>query len=216
MIEETCEIEEDRGNPNPDHLFDQDPEERNPRFSIKRDERHMREENFGYLDDGTQFGEEYREWRIRGLSHFEARNKAVDWYRRHGSREVLNSGGEDGTLSDEEYLGADTRISPDEEVGFNLLVRKALTQIKDVKVKKYIVILCRANRLDEIFDEETWELANSITENYPVDQHGNPSSRKQDIARAVGYKVNAAGGSMLFYLEEKVRISLRSLFGDMK
>lgn len=161
-----------------------------------------------------QFWEEYRRWRFAGLSHYEARNKAIDWWRKYGRREVLNpSISEDGEeILDEEFLGADTRITPEEETSFNLMILKALKEIPSKRAREYLVLLCRAHGLDSFFNEEVHELAHSITNKYPIDEHGLASSKKLHIAVALGYKPKAnRSDTNLWFINDKLREYFRKL-----
>jgi RecJ-like exonuclease len=128
------------------------------------------------------------------VSHVVINNNGAKCPNCHGSGKVVerlenyNSGGEDGELTDEDFFGPDSRISPEEEISFNLLIRKKLKEIKNKKHKEYLVVLCRAHGLDSFFDETTFELCNEITESYPVDEEGLASSKKLHIAKAIGLK----------------------------
>lgn len=162
-----------------------------------------------YGDTDSQFAEEYREHRMVGYSHFEALNKARDWYRKFGAREVLNSNPE---LPDEEHLGASSRPSLEAEVGFNNLFKKLVTNpLVTDKARAYIVLLCRSQGLDEYFSETNWDLANSITEQYPLDENGNISTKKNDIAKVLGYVKNKNNGTNLDKFDKKFREQIKNV-----
>lgn len=171
--------------------------------------------NWRNWTDTTQFWEVYREWRIRGHSHFEALNKARDWHRKHGLREVLIDPTKAGCeeLTDEEFLGADSRMTPEQEVAFNLIVSKTLKNCPSRKMRIFFVVLIRSHGLDAFFNEENFELVNKITDAYPeLDKHGKVT--KQNIARSLGQSVSGSGSTGIGYMHNKLKEFVISLFGE--
>ena len=138
-------------------------------------------------------------------SKVDAYNKARDEFRKFGWREQYLQENEEGEIN-MDVFGADTRPNPEEEVGFNLLIRKALNELPSQKAKKYLVILIRAHNLDIHFDEETHEMANEITEEYP------DSEKKVDIAKAYGIKGNR--GDNLVWIQETLKNAFLKLMGE--
>lgn len=144
-------------------------------------------------------------------THTDAMNKARDEWRRFGWRESSPQENEEGEINWDAF-GADTRPNPEEEVGFNLLIRKALNELPSYKAKKYLIILVRAHNLDIHFDEETHELANEITQEYP------DSEKKVDIAKAYGLKgdkqENSNGRNNLAWIQNTLRKAFLEILGE--
>jgi len=158
-----------------------------------------------YRGSRTIFDEEYAWHRAAGLSHIEAKNKAIDYYRRYTVREVSNSNPE---MSDTEFFGADERANPEEEVAFNLMFRDTLNNLQETRQKVAFIIFARAHGCDEMFDETTWKMANDVTEVYPE------STKKIDLARACGYAVNDRGNASGFdKLMDRLRDALKLVLG---
>ena len=163
----------------------------------------------------SQFDEQVEYYQKIGLTYTEAKNKAIDWYRRYGSKEVTVSTitsdkdlGDDGYQEEEKLFGSDSRPNQEAITHISSLVRKYLEHTKSNRDKRYFVVLIRAHGLDQYLDEDTFDLISSVTDAYPV------SSRRKDIAESLGLKVKENGSSSHLYLiHNEMKKKFIELFG---
>lgn len=144
-------------------------------------------------DTISSFDEEYRYHRSIGLSHFEALNKARDYYRRYLRREV--------TESDTMSLGQfedETSYSAEHIVDFNIIIANILNAEygreklrafgKKEKLVKLTFLVVRLEGLDHILTEEHLGMSYDLIGDIQV-------GSMAEIAIAMGYKVKANGCS---------------------
>lgn len=137
------------------------------------------------------FEEEYRYWRLEGFSHFEARNKAIDYYRKFTRREVTES----ETMS-LDHFAMDEDVTVDQVLDFNVI----LDRVKEIqygrngrygskeKLMKLLFLIIRMESLDEYLSPENAKLCQKLVGSE------RPSSMAE-IATAMGFKVKANGCS---------------------
>ena len=162
----------------------------------------------------SQFDEEYLYWIRQGYDHTSAKNKAIDWYRKFGSREVTVSSftppEDKSEIFEDELLGPDSRPTQDRISELSNLVRKFLEGTKSERDRKYFVILLRAHGLDENLDDDTFDLLETVTEVRPA------SHKRMDIAKAMGFKVKDNGStSSMHTVHNSVKAKFVELFGGI-
>lgn len=154
------------------------------------------------MNDATisAFDEEYRYWRQsvnpdtgEHYSHFEALNKARDWYRQYGRREVLES----DTMSLDQFEQEET-VDSGQLLDFNRLIHRILeveyerklnsSYGRKEKLVRLVFLIVRLEGLDHLLDETN--LRRSFDEIGDI-QVGSMA----EIAIAMGYKVKANGCS---------------------
>lgn len=166
--------------------------------------------DFTVTDDGfstiSVFQEEYRYWRVQGLSHVEAKNKAIDYYRQYTRREVLES--EVMTLDSFQYEG----VSDVDRVHFNQIVRQFLAVEygrngrygNKEKLTKLLFLVIRMESLDDLLDADLLQMSTELIGDARVDS-------MQEIAVALGYKVKANGCSNSL---TELKYGLQNVFKD--
>lgn len=101
------------------------------------------------------FQEQYNYNRACGMSHLEARCRAIDYYRRYTKREVTatheNEFGESVSILSNT---ADDSTSMEEHVSFNDLVEKLAAKVTNPKALKLMWLLIKKEGLDEHLDAE--------------------------------------------------------------
>lgn len=163
----------------------------------------------------SQFDEEYQYWRKAGLDHTSSKNKAIDWWRKHGSRELLEStfvtiGDSEEEQDADKLYGPDHRPTQDKTTEISSLVRKFIEGTKSVKDKIYFIVLIRAHGLDEHLDDDTLDLMESVTE-IRAD-----SDKRSDIAKAMNFKVKENGSTSSMYLiHNRMKEEFVKLFGGI-
>jgi hypothetical protein len=129
------------------------------------------------------FDEDYRYWRSQlkedgtPYSHFEARNKAIDYYRQFTKREV----------NETDEFSLDTfesdQHSPDEIAELNLIFDKVFRNTREVKIKKLFCFLLRAEALEDLLNESNRDMVDLMIGD------SNPGSAAE-MSEAMGFKVN--------------------------
>lgn len=165
----------------------------------------------------SQFDETVEYYMRTGLNYTAAKHKAIDEYRKYGSREVtvskvpdFGSSPADQDMQEEERLfGPDTRPTQDVTTMLSDTVRKFLEGTPNERDRKYFVVLLRAHGVDQHLDEDALDLMSSITEEYPE------SSKRKDIAKALGFKVKDNGSTSSMYLiHQTIKEKFVALFGS--
>lgn len=138
------------------------------------------------------FEEEYNYWRACGETHFNAKNKAIDYYRQYTRREILES----DTMTLDMMEGPEVPVTEDEKYHFNQIVEKFLSieygyngmYGNKEKVTKMLFLVIRMENLDQYLNFKHAEMSHKLIGDVEV-------LRMQDIAVALGYKVKSNGTS---------------------
>lgn len=157
------------------------------------------------------FDEQVEYWMSTGMNYTSAKNKAIDDYRKFGSKEVTVSSfpvTEDGEVIDSDFLGPDNRSTQDKISEMSNMFRKFIEGTESEKDKKYFVILLRAHGLDDHMDNDALDLMDSITTIHP------DSDKRKDIAKAMDHKVKENGStSSLYIIHNRIKDQFIQLFG---
>lgn len=130
------------------------------------------------LSKYTVFGAEYWHWRENGFSHFEALNKARDYYRRYTRREITSGEGFLESVEDES-------ATLPQIVDLRNMFDKVIVSGSDMEIKLFCGIL-RMQNLDTLLNSNQQEYVNGLME-------GSSIGTQYELAQWMGYKVRDNG-----------------------
>ena len=134
------------------------------------------------------------------FTSLEAKNKARDYYNRYTAREITS-----GWL-DRAEMHESRNADPLQYEEFNDLVEKIFNHENCVeKAKKIFALMIRLNNLEQFLYEELKEkIVDLVGDYYPT--------KNQDIATAVGFKIQKSGGcASLNDYKKRIRYIARTL-----
>lgn len=176
------------------------------KVSLKRSE-----ENYG-IDLQDIFQTEYKSWKDIGYSHIEAKNKAIDYYRKFTSREYYV---DLSSYCNEDMKDENRFHNIHDVVAFNELIEILLNNLeKDTKVKKMFCAYVISLRLDELLNEKNAKIVKSELPGFKPEKlivKGKGGGGWEEIAIVLGYAPNNVGVDTC---RRNLRVQLKEILED--
>jgi hypothetical protein len=130
------------------------------------------------LRNNCIFRMEYDYWRNNGQAHIVAHRKAIDYYRKHTSREVT----ENWIAKADNHEQSHQIEEATERIQFNDIVRLILSELTDRQLEFFCYIIVQQD-LDQQLDDDLFKIVITNT-------HGNRPEEVKDIANFMGLKLS--------------------------
>jgi len=124
------------------------------------------------------FEENYKEARACGKSHIEAKNEAIDYYRKYTSREIYN-------IELGQFPANEDSLELIDKIGFNNFISLILDNLQGTEQKMFACFIIALNQ-DQILSDAVHERISSITSYVPKTDI--MAGGLSEIAMECGYK----------------------------